>query len=61
MTLEERLGTTLNRNDVHDEVICISSVGEQKKISDYLTNLDHLITLHQRKYIYTKNTMKSEL
>ncbi|MXP78320.1 restriction endonuclease subunit S [Lachnospiraceae bacterium WCA-9-b2] len=40
---------TLNRNDVHDEVICISSMGEQKKISDYLTNLDYLITLHQRK------------
>ncbi len=40
---------TLNRNDVHDEVVCIPSVGEQKKISDYLTNLDHLITLHQHK------------
>ena len=40
---------TLNRNDVHDEVVCIPSVGEQKKISEHLTNLDHLITLHQRK------------
>lgn len=40
---------TLNRNDVHDEVICIPSVDEQKKISDYLANLDHLITLHQCK------------
>ena len=29
---------------------------EQKKIGEYLTNLDHLITLHQRKYfiIYNK-------
>ena len=25
---------------------------EQKKIGDYFTNLDHLITLHHRKYIY---------
>ncbi len=40
---------TLNRNDIHDEVVCIPSVSEQKKISDYLANLDHLITLHQRK------------
>ena len=36
-------------------------VPEQEKIGIYFTNLDHLITLHQRKYIYTKNTMKSEL
>lgn len=40
---------TLNRNDVHDEVVCIPSVDEQKKISDYLTALDRLITLHQHK------------
>ena len=25
---------------------------EQKKIGDYFTNLDHFITLHQRKNIY---------
>ena len=49
---------TLNRNDVHDEVVCIPSVGEQKKISDYLTNLDHLITLHQRKCEETKKLKK---
>ena len=40
---------TLNRNDVHDGIVCIPSTSEQKKISDYLTTLDHLITLHQRK------------
>ena len=49
---------TLNRNDVHDEVVCIPSVGEQKKISDYLINLDHLITLHQQKYFIFKNVSK---
>lgn len=49
---------TLNRNDVHDEVVCIPSVGEQKKISDYLTNLDHLITLHQRKCDELQNIKK---
>ncbi|MEE1251152.1 MAG: restriction endonuclease subunit S [Lachnospiraceae bacterium] len=25
------------------------SIAEQKKIGDYFANLDHLITLHQRK------------
>ena len=40
---------TLNRNDVHDELVWIPSVSEQEKISEYLTNLDNLITLHQRK------------
>ncbi len=52
---------TLNRNDVHDEAVCIPSVGEQKIISDYLTNLDHLITLHQRKYSQLCNIKKSML
>ena len=46
---------TLNRNDVHDEAVCIPSVGEQKKISDYLTTLDRLITLHQRQFLCQKN------
>ena len=27
-----------------------SDIEEQKKIGDYFRNLDHLITLHQRKY-----------
>lgn len=49
---------TLNRNDVHDEVVCIPSVDEQKKISDYLTALDHLITLHQRKFDEIKQLKK---
>lgn len=40
---------TLNRNDVHDELVWIPSISEQEKISEYLTNLDNLITLHQRK------------
>ena len=26
-----------------------TAIEEQKKISEYFTNLDHLITLHQRK------------
>lgn len=30
---------------------------EQKKIGCYFSNLDHLITLHQRKLFYGKNTV----
>ena len=40
---------TLNRNDVHDTMVCIPNFDEQKKISAYFDSLDHLITLHQRK------------
>ena len=49
---------TLNRNDVHNEVVCIPNVGEQKKISEHLTTLDRLITLHQRKCDDTKELKK---
>ncbi len=49
---------TLNRNDVHDEAVYIPNVGEQNKISDYLTTLDHLITLHQRKCDEIKEVKK---
>ncbi len=34
------------------------SVEEQKQISNYFRNLDHLITLHQRKCEQTKNLKK---
>ena len=41
---------TLNRNDVHDTLVCVPDFDEQKKISAYFDCLDNLITLHQRKY-----------
>ena len=41
---------TLNRNDVHDTLVCVPAFDEQKKISAYFDCLDNLITLHQRKY-----------
>lgn len=40
---------TLNRNDVHDFWGNLPSVGEQLKIEKFMTNLDNLIALHQRK------------
>ena len=42
MTTEGYFGTTLT----------LPSVEEQQVISDYFKNLDHLITLHQRKILY---------
>ena len=42
---------TLNRNDVHDAVVSLpSSELEQRRIASFLTRLDSLITLHQRKH-----------
>ena len=42
---------TLNRNDVHDAVVMIPSFKEQERLAEYLTHLDHLITLHQREQL----------
>ena len=39
----------------------LPGMDEQKKISDCLDNLDHLITLHQRKWEHTKDLKKSML
>ena len=42
---------TLNRNDVHNQVVGIpSNTKEQLQIASSLDALDNLITLHQRKY-----------
>ncbi|MDD3335684.1 MAG: restriction endonuclease subunit S [Eubacteriales bacterium] len=41
---------TLNRNDVHDASMSIPKCDEQEKITSLFNHLDHLITLHQRKY-----------
>ena len=51
----KRFGTgsgvpTLNRNDVHDQKVCIPSSSEQSQIGIFFQNLDSVITLHQRKY-----------
>ena len=41
-------------SDFLNETFLVSSLEEQRKIGKYLTTLDHLITLHQRKlYFYT--------
>ena len=39
----------------------VTSEDEQKKIADFLIQLDHLITLHQRKLLKLKNVKKAML
>ena len=50
-----------NASDVENIDIMLPSIDEQEKIGDYYTNLDHLITLHQRKYNKLLNVKKSML
>ena len=50
---------TLNRNDVHDTLVCVPDFDEQKKISAYFDCLDNLITLHQRKQLYLQPSISS--
>lgn len=38
----------LSKSDLDEQLILVPSDLEQKKIGEYFTNLDHLITLHQR-------------
>lgn len=47
-----KAGTMMNELVVADfmkQSIRVPSIGEQEKIGEYFSNLDHLITLHQRK------------
>ena len=46
---------------ISDMEIPTPCIEEQRAISQYLTNLDHLITLHQRKYERLLNVKKSML
>ena len=40
----------LSKSDLDEQLILVPSDLEQKKIGEYFTNLDHLITLHQRQH-----------
>lgn len=59
-------GARSDRFSIKDSVffempIPIPHIEEQRKIGEYLTHLDHLITLHQRKYDKLTNMKKSML
>ncbi|MFR3967054.1 MAG: restriction endonuclease subunit S [Bifidobacterium pseudocatenulatum] len=63
----ERFGSgsgvpTLNRNDVHDQLIGVPcNIAEQRRIGGFFDRLDSLITLHQRKLELLRNIKKSML
>jgi type I restriction enzyme S subunit len=51
----------LSLNDIREFPIRVPNLEEQKKIGEYFSNLDNLITLHQRKYDKLQNIKKSML
>ena len=51
----------LSLNDIKNFEIMVPSLEEQQKIGAYFSNLDHLITLHQRKFEKLTNVKKSML
>ena len=51
----------LSLNDIREFPIRVPNLEEQKKIGEYFSNLDNLITLHQRKYDKLTNVKKSML
>ena len=51
----------LSKSDLDEQLILVPSDLEQKKIGEYFANLDHLITLHQRKCDKLKKLKKHML
>ena len=59
-----KAGTMMNELVVADfmkQSIRVPSIGEQEKIGEYFSTLDHLITLHQRKHKKLLSVKKSML
>ena len=59
--IQRSANTNINAENIKSISIMFPSLDEQKKISDYLIYIDHLITLHQRKLEKLKNVKKSML
>ena len=51
----------ISKNKVMETEIPIPSLDEQSKVGQYFSNLDHFITLHQRKLEKLKNIKKAYL
>ena len=52
--IQTSANTNINAENIKSTVISLPNLDEQRKISEYLGNLDHLITLHQRLYVLVK-------
>ena len=59
--IQRSANTNINAENIKSTSIMFPSLDEQKKISDYLIYIDHLITLHQRKLEKLQNIKKSML
>ena len=46
----------IHEDDVLTSEIEVPSIDEQKKIGEYFSNIDNLITLHQRECIHLKRS-----
>ena len=61
-TLVTAIPQKINKDEIGKvDIILPVSMQEQELIGEYFKNLDHLITLHQRKYEKLKNIKKSML
>ena len=56
--VQQSANTNINAENIKSTSIMLPIIDEQKKIGDYLAQLDHLITLHQRKCDETKKLKK---
>ncbi|WP_090736810.1 restriction endonuclease subunit S [Paenibacillus sp. Mc5Re-14] len=52
---------SINSNDIKDAEILVPSMDEQKQIGTFFKQLDHLITLHQRKLEHLQEQKKALL
>ena len=59
MIIQQSANTNINAENIKSTFIKLPSLAEQKKISDYFQNIDHLISLHQRKLEKLKNIKKA--
>ena len=59
--IQQSANTNINAENIKSTKINLPSIEEQKKIAGFLENLDHLITLHQRKLNHLKEQKKALL
>ena len=49
----------MNKQIISNLIVIAPKINEQRRIGDFLCNLDHLITLHQRKLEEMKKQKKA--
>lgn len=59
--IQASANTNINAENIKSTVISLPSLNEQRRISEYLGNLDHLIALHQRELDSYKELKKGLL